>query len=79
MGFPCVTRYAIGTDTVDEAERLCHEVALDFPRATFFAGKVIFQRESWLQRILHNQTAEAIQRRLHWEGKTMVILPTRAN
>jgi hypothetical protein len=78
MGYPSVTRYSIGTDTVDEAEGLCHEVALEYPRATFFAGKVIFQRESWLQRILHNQTAEAIQRRLHWEGKTMVILPTRA-
>ncbi len=78
MGFPSVTRLAVGTDAVDEAERLCHEVALEFPRATFFAGKVIFQRESWLQRLLHNQTAEAIQRRLHWEGKTMVILPARA-
>jgi amino acid transporter len=79
MGIPSVTRLAVGTDTVDEAERLCHEVALEFPRTTFFAGKVIFQRESMLQRLLHNQTAEAIQRRLHWEGKTMVILPARAH
>jgi amino acid transporter len=78
MGFPAVTRYSIGTDTVDEAEGLCLEVAREFPRATFFAGKVIFQRETFLQRLLHNQTAEAIQRRLHWAGRTMVILPARA-
>jgi amino acid transporter len=78
MGFPAVSRYALGTDTVAEAEKLCLEVAREFPRATFFAGKVIFQRETILQRILHNQTAEAIQRRLHWAGRTMVILPARA-
>jgi hypothetical protein len=78
LGFPSVSRYALGTDTVAEAERLCLEVAREFPRATFFAGKVIFQRETFVQRILHNQTAEAIQRRLHWAGRTMVILPARA-
>jgi hypothetical protein len=27
--------------------------------------------------ILHNQTAYAIQKRLQWEGLTMVILPVR--
>jgi amino acid transporter len=78
IGYPSFSRYALGTDTVAEAEKLCLEVAGEFPRATFFAGKVIFQRETFLQRILHNQTAEAIQRRLHWAGRTMVILPARA-
>ena len=63
---------------MDEAEALCLEVAREFPRTTFFAGRVIFERDSFLDRILHNQTAEAIQRRLHWDGKTMVILPARA-
>ncbi len=77
MGVPAAYRMAIGTDAVDEAERLCLRVADEFPRVTFVAGQVIFQREAWYQRLLHNQTAYAIQRRLQWAGRNMVILPAR--
>ena len=34
----------------------------------FFAGKLIWKRESWWQRILHNETAFQVQRRLQWKG-----------
>lgn len=77
LGVPAVYRYAIGTDVVDEAEKLCLEIARDFPRSTFFAGKIIFERERWYQRLLHNETPFAIQKRLHWAGATMAILPAR--
>jgi hypothetical protein len=50
-------------------------VAEEFPRSVFFAGQIIFHRERWYDRLLHNQTAFAIQKRLQWQGKTMVILP----
>ena len=62
-----------------KAERLCLEVAREFPRATFFAGKVIFQREAWYQHLLHNETAAAIQKRLQWAGKPVVIIPARVH
>lgn len=78
LGIPSTTRMAIGTDTVDEAEQLCLQIAAEFPKSTFFAGQVIFERETWLRRLLHNQTAYAIQRRLQWDGKNMVILAARA-
>jgi hypothetical protein len=77
VGIPAATRYALGTDAVDEGEQLCLEVAKQFPRVTFFAGKVIFQREAWYQPLLHNETAAAIQKRLQWAGKAVVILPAR--
>jgi amino acid transporter len=77
LGIPATYRYAIGTDAVDEAEKLCLQIAKEFPQSTFFAGQVIFHRESWYQRLLHNETAFAIQKRLQWGGKTMVILPAR--
>jgi amino acid transporter len=77
LGFPATHRIAIGMDAVHEGERLCLEVARDFPRTTFFAGKIVFQRDAWYQRLLHNETALAIQHRLFWAGKTMVILPAR--
>ena len=70
-------RTALGTDVVDEAEKLCLAVAREFPDVTFFAGQIIFQRDQWFQHLLHNETAFAIQKRLQWNGKTMVILPAR--
>ena len=77
LGVPADARMAIGTDVVEEGEKLCLAVARDYPRVTFFAGKIIFQRERWWQRLLHNETAIAIQRRLQWAGRTMVIMPAR--
>lgn len=77
LGVPSTYRYALGIDPVDEAETLCRHVASEFAHCTFFAGKLIFRREAWYQRILHNETAVAIQKRLHWSGFTTVILPAR--
>ncbi|HVO34957.1 MAG TPA: APC family permease [Gemmatimonadales bacterium] len=79
IGMPATTRYALGTDAVDEGEKLCLDLAKEFPRVTFFAGKVIFQREAWYQHLLHNETAAAIQKRLQWAGKPMVIIPARVH
>jgi amino acid transporter len=77
LGIPADARMALGTDAVEEAEKLCLEVAREYHRVTFFAGKLIFQRERWWQRLLHNETALAIQKRLQWTGRTMVTLPIR--
>jgi amino acid transporter len=79
QGMPAVSRMAIGTDVVAELERLCLEVATEFPNATFFAGQLVFQRERWYQSILHNETAFALQRRLQLAEKTLIILPARVH
>ncbi len=77
LGFPSSSRLAIGTDAAEEATNLCLSVAKEFPRATFFAGKVIFRPERWYHWLLHNDTAYVVQKRLHWQGRTMVVLPAR--
>jgi amino acid transporter len=77
LGLPAAGRTRIGTDVVAEAEQLCLEVAREFPHVTFFAGKLIFRRERWYDRMLHNRTAAAVQERLQWAGRTMVTLPVR--
>jgi amino acid transporter len=77
LRIPCECDYELGTDAVDEAEKLCSRLHQEFPKATFFAGKIVFRRERWYQRFLHNETAFAIQRRLQWSGQTMVIIPAR--
>ena len=49
-----------------------------FPRAVFFSGKLVFAKENLLTRLLHNQAAHTIQRRLQFAGLQMVVLPVRA-
>ena len=77
LGMPATARMAIGTEAVAEAEKLCLEVAREFPNIVFFAGKMIFQRETWYHRLLHNETALAVETRLRWVGKCMVTMPIR--
>lgn len=77
LGIPASYRMSTGTDAVEEAEKLCLNLAMDFPHVTFFAGKILFEKEKWYQHILHNETAFALQRRLQWLGKTVVVTPAR--
>ena len=77
LGFPSTSFMSIGTDAVEQLENLCREVHAKFPKGIIFAGQLVFQKDTWYQRLLHNQTAHSLQRRLQWSGLTMVILPTR--
>ena len=77
MGWAADQDFRLGTEAVAELEGLCREVSLRFPRSVFFAGKLIFRHEKWWQRMLHNETAHAVQRRLEFDGLTMVVLPIR--
>lgn len=77
LGWNASARMAAGLDPVKEATALCSALANEFPRSTFFAGKLIWKRETWWQRILHNETAYQIERRLHWKGLPMAVLPIR--
>jgi hypothetical protein len=77
QGIPATYRYSIDTEAVEGAEKLCMEVVAEYPRVTFFAGKVIFGKERWYHAILHNGTAYAIQKRLQWAGQMVVVVPVR--
>ncbi len=70
-------RMDVGTEAVSVAEQLCVQVAHEFPRAVFFAGKLVFQKERWFQRILHNESAYALQRRLQFDGLNAMVMPVR--
>jgi hypothetical protein len=77
LGFPAEYRMVVGTDLVESATQLCTEVSLQFPHSTVFSGQLSFRLEKWYHRLLHNEAAFAIQRRLQWDGITNVILPIR--
>jgi len=76
-GLASASYTSAGIDPMDEIEALCRDIGRQFPKATFFAGKLIFRKDTWYQRLLHNETASAIQRRLQWEGLPTVVLPVR--
>jgi amino acid transporter len=77
LGLACDYRMSIGTEAVAEAEQLCLSVGKEFPRALFFAGKLVFEQERWYQRLLHNETAYQLQRRLQFAGLNAMVLPVR--
>jgi amino acid transporter len=77
LGFASEYRTALATDVVESAVNLCKTTAEEFPRATVFTGQITFKLEKFYHRLLHNETAFAIQRRLQWDGLTTVILPIR--
>lgn len=70
-------RMSIGTDVLDEGEKLCVEIAREYPRSVFFLGTLVFKEERLLQRLLHNETAYQLQRRLQFEGLSAMVLPVR--
>jgi len=77
LGFAAEARTALATDVVESAVELCKQAAQEFPRSTVFTGQITFRLEKFYHRLLHNETAFAIQRRLQWDGLTTVIMPIR--
>ncbi|MFN7976080.1 MAG: APC family permease [Acidobacteriota bacterium] len=78
LGLHAESQMSLGTDPAAEVERMAVEITRRFPRAVFFAGRLVFPVESFFTRLLHNETGLAIQRRLHLAGIPMVVLPIRA-
>ena len=76
-GYYSESRIALGTDIVDEAAKLCDDIAEKFPQAQFFAGQLVFKDETIISRWLHNHTVFELQRRLYRHSRVMLILPIK--
>jgi amino acid transporter len=79
LGFAADYRCDMGTDIVQTASRLCETVAKEFPKSAVFAGQAVFRQPGVFHRLLHNETAFAIQQELRWKGIMTIILPIRIN
>ncbi|HEY3349460.1 MAG TPA: APC family permease [Thermoanaerobaculia bacterium] len=77
-GWNASARLATGTEAVEKVVEMCRDAAREFPRSMVFSGKLVFKKEEWYQRLLHNETAMAIQRRLQADGVPAIVLPVRA-
>ena len=76
-GMASASMLSFGTDVVDQVTQLCVETNREYPNSIFFTSKLIFETDNWFTRLLHNQAALAIQRRLHFDGLQMVVLPMK--
>jgi len=76
-GMASASYLSFGTDVVNEVTKLCESISKEYPNSIFFTSKLIFEQDNWFIRLLHNQAALAIQRRLHFDGLQMVILPMK--
>lgn len=74
-GLAATSLAAYGTDPVESVMTLVEGVLQRFPGSVFFSGTLVFRKETWLTRMLHNYTAVAIQRQLHLRGVPLIIMP----
>ena len=66
-----------GTDPIDGFVELASRVREDFPNSIYFTSQLVFERDNFLIRLLHNQAALVLPQRLHLAGMQMVILPMK--
>ncbi|MGP8055640.1 MAG: APC family permease [Limisphaerales bacterium] len=76
-GFCAEATSAVGIDVVAEAANLAPKILQRFPRAVFFGGQLVFERDTFATRFLHNYAVFAIQRRFYHQGLPLLILPIR--
>lgn len=74
-GLESESRSSVGTDVVHELEELAVRTAASDHEVIFFAGQIVFERETITTRFLHNEVAYSLQRRLLPHGLRMIILP----
>jgi hypothetical protein len=77
FGFAARIETTVGTEVVDEVGKIATRLKQEFPRVHFFAGRLVFSHEGWYYRLLHNETAAQIERRLQAEGIAMLTVPIR--
>lgn len=66
-----------GTDVIETVAKLTERIQQDFPRSVFFATKLIFENETIVHQILHNQTAYMLQKKLHSRSQNLIIMPMK--
>jgi hypothetical protein len=69
--------YALGTDVVEELDRIAPKIVTKFPNSVFFGGQLVFPKDTFASRWLHNYTVFAVQKRFYHAGFPFVLLPIR--
>jgi amino acid transporter len=68
---------AIGTEAVQEANRLVPKIRDKFSDPIFFGGQLVFKEDTFMNNLLHNYIVFQLQQSFYHQGITFVILPIR--
>lgn len=76
-GLAADARTAVGTDVVEEVEKIAPALIEEFPQSVFFLGQLVLPKDTIVTRILHNNITLTTQRRLLGLGVPFVTLPVK--
>ena len=68
---------AIGAEIVEACNDLAEQIADKYPNVIFFGGQLVFKKETYFTRILHNFAVFVLQREFFKQGKPFFVLPIR--
>ncbi len=69
--------YEIGTEIVPAASGLAAKIMGRFSNVTFFGGQLVFKKETYFTRLLHNYAVFVLQREFFKQGMPFFVLPIR--
>ncbi len=79
LGLRSASALSVGTEVAVEVERIAEALVQRFPQGLFVAGQLIFDEDTLWNRVLHNETAFSVQKRLQHRGISMIVVPLRLN
>ena len=76
-GIHAEAMYGIGTETVSTAAELAGTILERYPNTMFSGGQIVFKKETYFTRILHNFAVFGLQREFFKQGMPLFVLPIR--
>jgi amino acid transporter len=67
--------YGLGTEIVSGACSLAGKISEQYPNAMFFGGQLVFKKDTFFTRLLHNFSVFAMQREFYKLGLPFFVLP----
>jgi hypothetical protein len=77
LGLAAGSAFSVGTEVAVEVEKIADDLVKRFRRPLFVAGQLLFEEDTLWNRILHNETALMVQRRLQRHGIPMIVVPVK--
>ena len=60
-----------------KASEMAPAILEKYPNAIFFGGQLVFRKDTFFTRLLHNYAGFVLQRRFYHQGLPLLILPIR--
>jgi amino acid transporter len=77
LGYYAEGYSVIGTDAVEQLYAAALKILKKYPNAIFFGGQMVFPKDTYFSRLLHNYATFALQRKFYLKGIPFIIMPVR--